>query len=277
LGGRAGAEGDPTWKSYRSFHATSYDNPLQDKEGLDALKAKHGEDSLVWRREYLAEFVGEEGMVFNKFCEKNLTTRAIYFNTDDWTTYAAVDFGFSRGVTILFQVNRFTNNINIFGEYYNENRGFGEVRASSFSQKQHLLDANIRYRIHSIFVDSAGSQRSQETGKSMVGLLQAAGLNNVIPVPKVEGDIRDYTEQIRCLIQDGEGNAHIFMHPHNCRYGVECMQNLTYPDPNKRVVANQHQYKKGKYDHWVDAFRYAIKMLFPVNAGKGGSFFVELA
>lgn len=46
------------------FHFTSYDNPYADKEYLDEVKNTYGEDSLIYRSEYLAEFVDGDLAVF---------------------------------------------------------------------------------------------------------------------------------------------------------------------------------------------------------------------
>src|SRR5579859_4518033 len=46
------------------FHYTSYDNPYADVEYLEEVKNTYGEDSLLWRSEYLAEFVDGDLAVF---------------------------------------------------------------------------------------------------------------------------------------------------------------------------------------------------------------------
>jgi phage FluMu gp28-like protein len=51
-------------KSAAFFHFTSYDNPFADKEYLDEVRDTYGEDSLIYRSEYLAEFVDGELAVF---------------------------------------------------------------------------------------------------------------------------------------------------------------------------------------------------------------------
>lgn len=274
LAGEKGNAGDPLYAGYRSFHSTSYDNTTLDIQELDRIKAQYGEDSITWRKEYMANFCSVSGAVFPKFGKDNITIKATYKDTSDWTTFAAVDYGFRRGVTILFQVNRFTSNVNIFGEYYGMDRGFEECAKGQQSQKQHLFEACKLFKIDQIFTDCAGNQHSQQTGQSMTGILRAAGLNNVCPVGKTKDDFRDYTEQIRRLICDPSNKPHLFINPDTCRWGVESLYNCRYPE---KVQTNQHAYDKdGVYDHWVDAFRYAVKKLFPVMRKDAQSVFVEL-
>lgn len=53
---------DPANKQWKSFHYTSYDNPLISPDELDDIKRMT--PARVWRAEYLAEFVDDEGQVF---------------------------------------------------------------------------------------------------------------------------------------------------------------------------------------------------------------------
>lgn len=51
-------------KEAAHFHFTSYDNPYADKTYLDEVRDTYGEDSLLWRSEYMAEFVDGDLAVF---------------------------------------------------------------------------------------------------------------------------------------------------------------------------------------------------------------------
>lgn len=48
---------------FTSFQFTSEDNPYADKRFLERQKARYGEDSLIWRTEYLAQFVDSDNAV----------------------------------------------------------------------------------------------------------------------------------------------------------------------------------------------------------------------
>ncbi|MFN8374669.1 MAG: terminase family protein [Anaerolineae bacterium] len=52
----------PRKRSWRSFHFTSYDNPLIDPAELEAIRLNTPE--RVWKTEYLAEFLSDSGSVF---------------------------------------------------------------------------------------------------------------------------------------------------------------------------------------------------------------------
>ena len=49
---------------YASFHFTSYDNPHADRTALERIKARYGEQSLLWRTEYLGIFDTDDRAVF---------------------------------------------------------------------------------------------------------------------------------------------------------------------------------------------------------------------
>ena len=48
---------------FASFQYTSEDNPFADKRFLARQKARYGEDSLIWRTEYMAQFVDSDNAV----------------------------------------------------------------------------------------------------------------------------------------------------------------------------------------------------------------------
>jgi hypothetical protein len=47
-----------------AFHFTSYDNPHADRKFLDSIKKRYGEDSLLWRTEYMGIFPEDDMSVF---------------------------------------------------------------------------------------------------------------------------------------------------------------------------------------------------------------------
>lgn len=53
--------GDPI---YSSYSYTAFDNPFADMAFLERQKARYGEDSLLWRTEYMGEFADADNAVF---------------------------------------------------------------------------------------------------------------------------------------------------------------------------------------------------------------------
>lgn len=53
---------DPEEPQWASFHFTSYDNPALDPDELDSIQRQTSD--RVWREEYLAQFIDDDGQVF---------------------------------------------------------------------------------------------------------------------------------------------------------------------------------------------------------------------
>lgn len=51
-------------KGFKSYHFTSYDNPHISHDYLKSKAAEYGEDSIVFRTEYLGEFIDDQNSVF---------------------------------------------------------------------------------------------------------------------------------------------------------------------------------------------------------------------
>ena len=47
-----------------AFHYTSFDNPHADREFLDSVKERYGEDSMLWQTEYMGRFPDDDMAVF---------------------------------------------------------------------------------------------------------------------------------------------------------------------------------------------------------------------
>jgi hypothetical protein len=55
---------EDTNERYRHFHFPSDSNPHIDQTELDSVKKQYGEDSLLWRVEYMAEFLDDDLAIF---------------------------------------------------------------------------------------------------------------------------------------------------------------------------------------------------------------------
>lgn len=89
------ASSDTEWKS---FHRTSYDNPVIDAREIDAIKRTAPD--LYFRQEYMAEFVNFEGSVFRRIQEA-ATLQSIDNPVKDRQYIAAVDPAASVDYTVV--------------------------------------------------------------------------------------------------------------------------------------------------------------------------------
>ncbi len=89
---------DPAQPEWRSFHFTSYDNPLIARDEIDAIRKTTPE--RVFRAEYLAEFVDDEGQVFRGVSEA-ATAPAGAQPVPGRLYVAGIDWGRSHDYTVM--------------------------------------------------------------------------------------------------------------------------------------------------------------------------------
>jgi hypothetical protein len=91
---------DPEQPDWRSFHFTSYDNPLIPPGEIDALRATTPEH--VFRAEYLAEFIDDAGQVFRGVREAATAPPLAAAAPEAGRTYiGGIDWGRSRDYTVI--------------------------------------------------------------------------------------------------------------------------------------------------------------------------------
>ena len=108
---------DPKSRFYKSWTATSYASPYQDKNLLDDTKKQM--PSLQWREEYMAEFLAEGGGVFAGVEQAANIDLLPYpeMNTDIDRYVAGVDIGFNNDFT-CFTVIDTVNREQVYGERF---------------------------------------------------------------------------------------------------------------------------------------------------------------
>lgn len=86
----------------RRHHFTSFDTPLADLTFLEEIRAYHGEDSPIWRTEYLAEFIGDEMAVFS---QADIEWARDAWPVDERGDAIAYPVGFQQGHTYVSGVD----------------------------------------------------------------------------------------------------------------------------------------------------------------------------
>lgn len=89
---------DPSQPEWRSFHYTSYENPLIPKDEIDEIRRVTPE--RVFRAEYLAEFIDDEGQVFRGVREA-ATAPANAEPIAGRQYVAGIDWGRSKDYTVI--------------------------------------------------------------------------------------------------------------------------------------------------------------------------------
>lgn len=144
------ADGDPDWKT---FHFTSYDNPLIPKENLEKEKEKLVPE--FFQQEYMADFAKFVGLIYTGF-DENVHVQDFEID-ENWTFYRSVDFGAVDPNAVSFiGVNR-DGVIHIFDELY-----INDIYTSELAELIKQKSAH-RYFV-ATYADSAAKQSIIDLG-----------------------------------------------------------------------------------------------------------------
>lgn len=217
-----------TEKNFKSFHATSYDNPHLDKEELEEARRQITEDRFA--QEYLADFRKQEGLVYKEF---NRDTHLFDDKTErkqTIETIAAVDFGYTNPTAILKIERDSDQNYFVSWEWYKRQKTTAEI-----VEVTRTIKSNVCYP------DPAEPDRIQE--------MENAGIN----CREVSKDIVAGIQTVRDLFKQGR----LFIHK-DCVNLINELETYHYPEstPDK----NEKELPEKSNDHAVDALRYALHM-----------------
>lgn len=226
------AENNPLWKT---FHFTSYDNPLIKKENLDAERARLTEE--FFEQEYMAEFAKFTGLIYTGFDEKK---HVVAFDIDEnWSFYRALDFGATDPDAMPFIGIDKDGIIHIFDEIYISNLYTSEL-ANLIKQK-----SAHRYFI-ATYADSAGKQQIMDLGTYGV---------YCTPVKKNTGEgnknwIVAGIDRVQQLLKEDK----IKVHP-RCKGTIKEFMSYSW---RKDRLGEAVNLPEDKNNHLMDALRYFV-------------------
>lgn len=215
-------------KDFKSFHFTSYDNPLLDREEIEKAKSELTEDRFV--QEYLADFRKTEGLVYKEF------DRGLHV-FDDLTlvktrveTVAGIDWGYTNPTAVLTVVRDHDANFWVVGEWYKRGKTTDEIAEYAVS-----LRANAYYP------DPAEPDR--------IRVLVDKGCN----VREVSKDVAAGIDSVRSLFK----NRTLHIHS-SCENLIAELETYSYRDKPK--AGNEPEEPLKENDHALDALRYCLFM-----------------
>jgi PBSX family phage terminase large subunit len=215
-------------KSYKSFHATTYDNPHIQPTELEDARKQLTED--IFAQEYLADFRKQEGLVYKEFEREkhifdNYTKRA---EVND--IMVAVDFGYTNPTAVLRIERDKDNHYWVTQEWYKTGKTTPEII-------EQVKSHNPNY----VYADPAEPDRIEE--------MTRAG----IYVRDVSKDIVSGINSVRELFKQNR------LHIHNgCSNLINELENYRYPE--KREDRNEYEVPIKENDHALDALRYCLHM-----------------
>ena len=201
-----------------------------------AMKARVSPDT--WANEMLCRRPSVRGLVFASFEPAIHVTDAPLFPFDSSTEWwLAMDFGFSAPFVCLW-IAKHGEQVYVVDEYV---------------QDQLALDAHLAAvqsrpwpRAKRVACDPAGNGKSDQTARSNVDLLRAAGYL----VKTRPSQIVDSVELVRAALKSAAGQIRLRIHP-RCGKLIRALQSYHYAGPHSELPD-----KDGTHDHPIDALRY---------------------
>jgi hypothetical protein len=133
--------------------------------------------------------------------------------------------------------------------------------------KQHDTDALgqeaiRRYPTHTIhgYPDASGTKRTTNSTRSDTAILQSYGIGNYSP--EANPPVRDRVNSVQALLENGEGEVRLFVHP-RCKRLIECLEQQAYDEKGEPD-------KTGGFDHLNDSLGYVVHRLFAVGKPLAG-------
>lgn len=210
-------------------HATSYDNPLNDQQWLDAKQAEMPEDRYA--QEYLADFRKQEGLVYKEF------TRGLHIYDDavidEVAKLGCVDFGFTNPAVCLTVREDKRGALWVSDEYYERGKTDAQV-AEVVAAKDFLK----------VYPDPENQGAIKELRDRHV---------NCMEVLKEKGSVTNGISKIRELLKQRRLKIH--------RSCVNLIWEFeTYHYPKSKDDRNEEEVPVKENDHALDALRYLVLM-----------------
>lgn len=226
------SKGSKLWKT---FHFTSYDNPLIKKENLDAERARLTEE--FFQQEYMADFAKFTGLIYTGFDDK---IHIRDFEVDDsWSFYRAIDFGATDPDAVPFIGVDKEGVCHIYDEIYMDNLYTNQL-AELIKQKSAHRDFIATY------ADSAGKQQMMDL--SQYGIY-------CTPVKKHDGEslrlwILSTIDRVQQMLKDGK----IVVHP-RCKGVIKEFMSYSWRKDRNGEAVNLPE---DRNNHLMDAIRYFV-------------------
>lgn len=222
-----------TDKDFKSFHFSTYDNPFIPREEIEKTKAEMTEERFA--QEILAEFKKTEGLVFKEFDRKS----NIY--SEEPTEYveriAGVDFGYTNPCAVYSLGITRDGIMWVYEEFY-------KTRKTDVEVAEYVAAC----KFNKVYPDPEAPAAIEEMKRRKV---------NVREVIKGKDSITSGIDKMREMFKAKT----LFIHT-SCINLISELESYSYPD--KGNVEKPID----KYNHAIDAVRYAVMMYTPLMKQK---------
>lgn len=210
----------------------------------DAIRMKQRVSKETWESEMLCLRPSRKGCVFGNFDVQIHVREELppagamdVASVKAQGLFLGIDFGYRNPFVCLWIVRDRLGRSLVIDEYVK----------SEEQVVDHLKEITSRHHgeVRRVGCDPAGSARNEQTGKSNIELLRAAGFK----VGHKSSRIVDGIETIRAGLRSGTGEVTLFIHP-RCKQLIQAMRTYRYGDGRSETP------EKDGPDHLIDALRY---------------------
>lgn len=216
---------------FRSFHATTYDNPFIKREEIESARASLPEDTFA--QEYLADFRKVEGLVYKEFDADRHIVDELPSPEQIAERRGCIDFGFKNPSAMYTVSLDRDGNFYIHDEYYEAGKVQDELN-------QHAV---IR-KLESWYPDPAEPDR--------IEMMRRAGLR----INEVSKDVEAGIDTVRTLLKQNR----LYVH-RDCANLLFEFNFYRWKEPSaSNINKNEPEQPVKEHDHGLDAVRYALHM-----------------
>lgn len=213
---------------YKSFHATTYDNPYIDRDEIEEAKKQLTEDRF--HQEYMGDFRKQEGLVYKEFIrDVHLTDK----EPDDQQVreyFAGIDFGYTNPAAVIHIKLDLQGMYWVVGEWYETGRTEAQV-----------ADYVKSCGFNSVFADPESPSAIKELNNRSI---------NVREVVKSKDSIVNGIQKVRDLLKQNKIRVHT-----RCQSLISEFEMYAYDEPRDGLLK---EVPRKENDHALDALRYAI-------------------
>lgn len=234
----------------------TYMNPIISDEDYQQLRSEV--DEMTYRQEFLAEFVTQQGMVYDDFGDENILEDVDL--DPHWEYYLGVDFGYANPTAIaFFGVDTDRELVFQFDEIYAARKSMHELGEMIHERlgEHGLTYSDLDY----VFTDPAGNAEELSSGISPVDFLRRAGFH----VRNMGSEIAPGVALVRSFIKTADGERRYFV-TQNCKETIRSLYGYTYQKRARNdETVKEEPSKDGVHDHMCDAIRYFFVNQFQQN------------
>ena len=181
------------------------DNPFLNKSEIKALTSSMSEEELQSRR--YGKFMSVGGLVYPEF-DENVHVVEPFSVPIDWYDTISIDPGLNNPLSAHWYACDFDGNVYVVAEHFDKGKDVGyharKIKEISSQLGWHYAQNGMLNAL----IDSAASQRTLASSKSVVDLFYDEG---ILVNPKVNKDLFSGISVVKRYLKDGNGQPHLFI------------------------------------------------------------------